>query len=141
MYGVQNRFRQVLKRRQYSVPMPNSLWHLDGNHKLIIRRIVVHGGIDGYSRLPIFIKASNNNRANTVLQCFLNAVEKYGLPSRVRTDKGGKNASVSRYMLLHPHRGPGRGSCITDRSVHNQRIERFWRDLLRVPLSVLHTVL
>ena len=74
-YGVQNRFRQVLKRRQYSVPIPNSLWHLDGNHKLIRWRIVVHGGIDGYCRLPIFIKASNNNRANTVLQCFLNAVE------------------------------------------------------------------
>ena len=82
-YGVQNRFRQLLKRRQYSVPMPFSLWHLDGNHKLIRWRIVVHGGIDGYSRLPIFIKASNNNRADTVLQCFLNAVEKYGLPSRV----------------------------------------------------------
>ena len=139
-YGVQNRFRQVLKRRQYSVPMPNSLWHLDGNHKLIRWRIVVHGGIDGYSRLPIFIKASNNNWADTVLQCFLNAVEKNGLPSRVRTDKGGENASVSRYMLLHPHRGPGRGSCITGRSVHNQRIERFWRNLFEGCLSLYYTL-
>lgn len=25
----------VLRRRQYSVPGPNSLWHIDGNHKLI----------------------------------------------------------------------------------------------------------
>ena len=30
--GVRQRFRRVLHRRQYSVPMPNSLWHLDGYH-------------------------------------------------------------------------------------------------------------
>ena len=32
-------------------------------------------------------------------------------------------------MLSQPQRGPGRHSCITGRSVHNQRVERFWRDL------------
>lgn len=26
---------QTAKRRQYSVPAPNHLWHIDGNHKLI----------------------------------------------------------------------------------------------------------
>lgn len=26
---------QTARRRQYSVPAPNSLWHIDGNHKLI----------------------------------------------------------------------------------------------------------
>lgn len=30
----------VLRRRQYSVPGPNSLWHIDGNHKLIRYQIV-----------------------------------------------------------------------------------------------------
>jgi hypothetical protein len=58
-------------------------------------------------------KASNNNRASTVLTCFCEAVAEYGLPSRVRSDKGGENVDISAYMLNHPERGPGRGSMIT----------------------------
>ena len=57
-------------------------------------RIVIHGGIDGYSRIPVFLKASNNNKASTVLACFLEAVSEFGLPSRVRSDKGGENVKL-----------------------------------------------
>ena len=127
--GVRCRFGQAIKRRSYHVEMPNSLWHIDGYHKLIRWHIVIHGGLDGYSRIPVFLCASNNNQASTVLHCFLEGVQKYGLPSRVRCDKGRENVLVCQFMLSHPDRGPGRRSCITGRSVHNQRIERFWRDL------------
>lgn len=82
-------------------------------------RIVVHGGVDGYSRIPVFLKASDNNRAATVLSLFLDAVNEYGLPSRVRSDKGGENVDVSWYMLTIPQRGPGRGSMITGEMTEN----------------------
>ena len=83
---------------------------------------MIHGG---FSRLPVYLQASANNRSTTVLECFLSAVSNFGLPSRVRCDKGGENVKVSEFMLNHPDGGPGRGSCITGRSVHNQRL---WRD-------------
>ncbi|XP_046864706.1 uncharacterized protein LOC124459241 [Xenia sp. Carnegie-2017] len=48
------RCRKITKRRLYNVPTPNSLWHLDGQHKLIRWRIVIHGCVDGYSRAVVF---------------------------------------------------------------------------------------
>ena len=54
--GIEGRIRRVLHRREYSVESPNALWHIDGYHKLIRWKIVIHGGIDGYSRLVTYLQ-------------------------------------------------------------------------------------
>ena len=94
--------------------------------------------MDGYSCLITYLRCSNNNRASTVLELFLGGVGKYGVPSRVRSDHGGENIDVARFMIST--RGTGRGSMITGSSTHNQRIERTWRDVHRVVARQFHNL-
>ena len=108
--------------------------HIDGNHKLIQPyRLVIHGGIDGFSRIIVYLKVSTNIKAQTVLTCFQEAIAKYNMPSRVRSGLGLETLEVGRLMLST--QGLNRGSVITGTSVHNQRIERLWRDVNRIVVS------
>ena len=90
---------------------------------------MTHCGIDGYSRMVVYLKCSDNNRASTVYSLFLKGAECYGLPSRVRCDQGGENVLVAQHMIHH--RGVDQRSVIVGSSVHNQRVERLWRDMHR----------
>lgn len=91
---------ETTRRREYHVPFINSLWHMDGHHKLILWKIVIHGAIDGKSRLVTFLHASDNNRADTVTGLFLESTNKWGWPQRVRADYGGENLGVKLEMEL-----------------------------------------
>ena len=77
----------------------------------------------------MYLQCSNNNRAGTVYDLFLSAIRRYSLPSRVRSDRGRENYMVAAHML--EHRGIDRNSMICGSSVHNQQIERLWRDMHR----------
>ncbi len=83
-----------------------------------------------YSRTVIYLECCTNNRAYTVLTFFQQGVARFGLPYRVRGDRGGENTEVARYMIHI--RGRERRSFIVGRSVHNQRIECLWADVNRV---------
>ena len=118
----------TVRRRVYQVQGPNSVWHLDGNHKLIRWRFVIHGGVDGFSQMIVFLQCCTNNTAPTVLTLFEDAIRQYGLPEKVRTDLGGENTDVWRLMSdIHN----SSSAVITGSSTHNERIERLWNDVRR----------
>ena len=87
--------------------------------------MVTIGCVDGGTHLVTLLNISNNKRSTTALRGFVQAVRKHGVPSRLRIDRGGEKVLIHDFMLHH--RGLDRGSCITGKSVHNHRIEAFWR--------------
>ncbi|CAL8368819.1 unnamed protein product [Boreogadus saida] len=118
---------------------PLSLWHVDTNHKLIRYSIVLFGAVDGYSRKIMCLNAATNNLASTAFAAFKQATERHGIPSRVRADQGSENVEIARFMFTT--RGTDRGSFMSGKSVHNQRIERLWRDVRTCVTSKYYNVL
>lgn len=129
---VQRVFERIrIRRRVYSVPGPNALWHHDGQHGASFSRcnhycvftdfsiglirfgIVIHVFIDGYSRLITALRAHDNNRGETVLSLFIRGSTKYGVPSRLRGDHGVENILVAAWM--EENQGTRRGSYIWGR--------------------------
>jgi hypothetical protein len=64
-------------------------------------------------------------RAETVLAVFLHAVNEYGFPLHIRTDMGTENVLMADAQLI----ARGEQGMLVGRSVHNQRIERLWKDM------------
>ena len=89
------RWHQLVRRRPYSVRGPNSLWHIDGKHKLICWRLVIHGGIEGFSHLVVYLHCSSNNKATTVIDLFTGAVQQHSQHHVYEVITGEKCASSS----------------------------------------------
>jgi hypothetical protein len=74
---------------------------MDGHHKLIRWKMLINGAIDGYSHLATYMDATNTNRAETVRRLFLQSMETYGWPQRVRADYNGENVQVGEDMEFY----------------------------------------
>jgi hypothetical protein len=73
----------------------------------------MHAFADGKGCYVTGIRASNNNRAATVLEVFIEAVNKHGLPSWVHGNHGTGNVLVVQFM--EDACGVSRGSYIWGR--------------------------
>ena len=89
--------------------------------------MVIHGAIDRYSRLIVYLNCCNNNLAEIVLDLFLKVVQACSCPLHVRGDRRVENTQVADYMINQG--GSCRNHFICGQSVHNQSIERLWRNL------------
>ena len=133
--GTGRRWALGIQRRAYYVPTANYLWHMDTHHKLIRWNFVTYGCIDGKSRLVTHLGVSTNNEAMTALDYFFSSVIEFGIPGRVRADGGNEFSHIKRFMnqiddTVRFHAG---------KSVHNQRIERHWKDVFAKVISTYHS--
>lgn len=90
--------------RRYEAVRPNHLWHLDFVQRYIVKTstftLII---IDDCSRFVVGHGVDDAERADMVIQSFLEAVEKHGRPERVMFDKGSAFWSwrgISRFTAL-----------------------------------------
>lgn len=135
--GIRKRSRHRLKRRLYSVPGPNYLWHLDGYDKLKRFGFAIHACVDGFSRFVIWLWVSTtNNKPQVISYYFLDAVKKFKLlPTIMRSDRGTENTNIDILQMVlrdhHTDEFAGKKSFIKGKSTANERIEKHWGQFKR----------
>ena len=85
----------------------------------------IHGCIDRASHYVLYVGVASKKTQETFFEPFSVAVQKFRLPLRVRFDFAAKHSLIKRYMeeIRHGTRNP----FLVGLSVHNQRIEHWWR--------------
>lgn len=132
--GVEARSRYRLKRRVYSVPGPNFMWHSDNHDKLKRYGFPMYGFIDGFSKKVLSVEvATTNNNPHVIAHYFLQLVKKQQcLPTILRTDKGTEATLIGELQMAlrfgNEDDLAGFNSHIKGKSTHNQRIESYWRE-------------
>ena len=132
--GVRNRRRNAIKRRVYDSKGPGDIYHIDGNDKLKKWGICIHGGIDGFSRKLLWLKAATtNNNPIVIANYFLQSIKTNGFtPKILRMDKRTENVYCENIQVFLTN---NQESFIYAKSTHNQRIEAFWSRLKKFRLS------
>ncbi|KAJ8297592.1 hypothetical protein KUTeg_024123 [Tegillarca granosa] len=133
--GVTLRLKRNLRRRQYGVRGPNSLWHGDSYDKLKPYGFCINGCIDGYSRYIIWLHVNTTSSDPRVIAGYYTqaVLQKGGVPNSVRSDMGTENSYLAEMQtFLRRHRDEDQGKAfLYGTSQHNQRIESWWGVLRR----------
>lgn len=130
--GVAQRFGNRLRRRQYLSPGPNHTWNLDGYDKLMHFGFGIHGCVDGFSRLIMWLEiATTNSDPKVTAYYFLKTVLEFGfLGNIVRCDAGTENCLIESLQTClrsqNTDKNSGLKSFICGKSTANQRIESYW---------------
>ena len=114
---------QPVPRTVYDVVVPNDLWHIDQNEKLMKKGgHIIFGIVDGATRRIVQMYVADHKKPHTVVRAFTGAVNRFGCPGRLRSDDGSENALVWRLMA----RLRGDESVLTGPSPANIKIEHQW---------------
>lgn len=137
--GLDFRRKKPIVRRTYNGIAPGHVWHIDTHHKIGRFGFVTFGAVDGFTHEVMALHCCISNRANDLLNVLLDSrgLNTYGLPEIMRADAGLENVAIGK--LLNSINGEGH--FITGKSVHNQRIERFWGVMHLTLNVVVHKVL
>ena len=71
----------------------------------------------------------------TSFNFFTSSLLEFGVPGKIRTDGGTEFAHIERFM----NQIDGSKRCHRGKSVHNQRIERLWRDVFTKVIVKYHS--
>ncbi len=122
--AVAFRLRKLIPRVVYCSAGPHHRWHVDAHMKLIVWGFVINGAIHGFSRLVVYLEASDSNCNINNLDAFRRAGAVNGCPAHIRMDKGSENRYVAKYMFEKSGIKEHEPTVYAGVSVHNQRIER-----------------